>query len=256
MKNSSVVPKGADVIGYWRLLDPAPSPVARDEKGFQDGKYRTSADPDAVPGDFVTGQSSLIASDPSGMGRFFNGGYVLIPAKSNLFTEDFTIEAWVLPGFAAGSEHTLFQAGGHYRAPLEMSADFHGFHIYATAAGSWQVSLSPGGDLFPSPPLIPPGNTRTHLAVTVQSVSPGVSKKVTLFIDGKKTVENSVGFYSPPDGAPLLIGVTGEEQEPHNLETLPQPNVAKPIRSRIQEVVLHRKALSQLEIENHVFINA
>ena len=105
-------------------------------------------------------QTSLIVSDPGPIGRFFNGGYVLVPAKNGLFTDEFTIEAWILPGFAAGSEHTLFDAGGHYRAPFDSSADFHGFRIYATAARSWQVSLSPGGNVFTAPllpPLIPPG---------------------------------------------------------------------------------------------------
>ncbi len=258
--NPSVKPNPADVIGYWRLVDAASGTVAKDEKGFQDGAYRTSTDPDTIPGDFVTGQPSLIVSDPGAMGRFFNGGYVLVPAKSKLFTDEFTLEAWVLPGFAAGSEHTLFNAGGHYRAPFDSSAEFHGFRIYATADRSWQVSLSPGGNVFTAPllpPLIPPGGVPTHFAVTVQNVGPGsAAKRVTLYVDGKKTVENTVGFYSPAEGAPLLIGVGSQEQEPHDLEALPQPNVADPMRSRIQEVVLHKKALSQLEIENHVFINS
>src|SRR5512135_3577136 len=82
-----VKPNGADVTAYWRLVDDASATAAKDEKGFQDGNYRTSTDPDTVPGDFVTGQSSLILSDPGVMGRLFNGGYVLVPAKSNLFTD-------------------------------------------------------------------------------------------------------------------------------------------------------------------------
>ena len=155
----------------------------------------------------------------------------MVPAKTNLFTEEFTIEAWVLPGFAAGSEHTLFQAGGHYRAPFDIVGRF-----------SWVSDLRdcrerPGkspcrraGTLFPSPPLIPPANTRTHLAVTVAERKPGQSsKKVTSSLTAKRRWRTPWASTRPPDGAPLLIGVAGEEQEPHNLETLPQPNVAKPI---------------------------
>ena len=48
--NPSVKPNPADVIGYWRLVDAASGTVAKDEKGFQDGAYRTSTDPDTIPG--------------------------------------------------------------------------------------------------------------------------------------------------------------------------------------------------------------
>jgi hypothetical protein len=253
----NVKPDAADIIAYWRLVDTATSIDAFDEKGLRDGKYRTSTDPDTIPGDFIYNLPSLIYSDPTVPSRFFNGGYVVVPADDQFYTDEFTIEAWVLPGFAGGSEHTLFHAGGHYLRPFDQAAAYHGFRIYATDTRRWQVFLAPGGDIFPSPPIIPPGDTLTHLAVTVQNASPGGgSKTVTIFIDGKQTVQQTVGFsYSRPDGAPLLIGVQGEQSEPSDLATLAQPNVNQPMRSRIQEVVLHRKVLSQEEIENHVDIN-
>lgn len=250
-----VQPDAADITGYWRLVDGAASMDAIDEKGLRKGTYRTSTDSDTVPGDFIANLPSLIYSAPHVSSRFFNGGYVVIPADDHLYTDEFTIEAWVLPGFTGTSEHTLFHAGGHYRAPLDHAAAYHGFRIYATDARCWQVILAPGGAVFSSPPLIPPGDTLTHLAVTVQKTGAGAAKTVTIFIDGKQTVQQTVGFYSRPDGAPLLIGVMGDQGEPSDLVNLALPNVKQSIRSRIQEVVLHRKALSQAEIENHVDIN-
>ena len=251
-----VKPDADAITAYWRLVDNATSLDAIDEKGPRKGTYRTSTDPDTIPGDFIHNLPSLIFSDPTVPSRFFNGGYVVVPADANLYNDEFTIEAWVLPGFATGSEHTLFHAG-NYRGPSDQAAADHGFRVYATDTRHWQVFLAPGGVIFPSPPLIPPGDTLTHLAVTVQNASPGGgSKTVTIFIDGKQTVQQTVGFsYSRPDGAPLLIGVMGEQSEPSDLVTLAQPNVKQPMRSRIQEVVLYSKVLSQEEIENHVDIN-
>ena len=57
--------------------------------------------------------------------------------------------------------------------------------------------------------------------------------------------------YNRPDGAPLFIGV--ENEEPNPAQT--PPRLRRPINCEIQEVVLHRKALSPAEIENHVDIN-
>ena len=81
VKNPMVVPNGADVIAYWRLVDAPTATMAHDEKSFQDGKYvkvpplaaipPTTAPPTAArggsesaPGDFLTGQPGLITSDP------------------------------------------------------------------------------------------------------------------------------------------------------------------------------------------------
>ena len=57
--------------------------------------------------------------------------------------------------------------------------------------------------------------------------------------------------YAPPYEAPLFIGV-------ENTRPVPSPTLLTlrhPALFRIQEVVLHRKALSQEELFNHVDIN-
>jgi Concanavalin A-like lectin/glucanases superfamily len=248
----NVKPNGADVIAYWRLVDAPSDPAAKDERDFQhNGGYRES-------GKILMGQASLIANDPTVKGRLFDGGYVLVPMKSGLdpfYSENFTLEAWVLPGFAAGSEHVLFDAGGEYVHSIDTWTAFHGFRVYANAARCWQVRLLPGGDVFPSPPLIPPGGA-THLAVTVQTV-PGTPtmETVRIFIDGKSTAVNTVSLRSRPLGAPLLIGLGSDEKSTFDMEAPGRkPNASRPIQSRVQEVVLHKKALSQEEIENHFLL--
>ena len=119
------------------------SAVADDEKDFQNGDYKSGHTLPAVnptptvagsegraPAKFVTGQSSLIDSEPGVKGRFFDGGYVLVPYKPGLFSEQFTLEAWVrVDLLAANFEHTLFDAGGNYGSPVGTPDAPRGFRI-------------------------------------------------------------------------------------------------------------------------------
>jgi len=264
VKNNGVVPNKANVVAYWRLVDTASATVAHDEKGFQDGQYVTTVQglpPDqqngseAAPGNFVTGQDSLIVSDPFAKCRFFNGGYVRVPFKPGLYTDEFTIEAWVqVTQFTAGYEHTLFDAGGRYALSPNAPESERGFRLFANDDGRWQFRLGPGtGNLFASPPKVPlaaPPHPPTHVAVTVENDGGAGGKKVYLYVDGTVVAVTSVGSYARPDNAPLFIGIDNLNPDPTS------PLVRRrPVLCHVQEVVLHSKALSQDEIENHVDIN-
>lgn len=266
VKNPGVVPNGADVIAYWRLVDAATNLKAKDEKNFQDGDYQEGHALPAInptpaaagsegrnPAHFVLGQDSLIDSEPSSVKcRYFDGGYVLVPYKPGLYSDQFTIEAWVKTDvLALNFDHTLFDAGGVYAFPPGSGAVERGFRVYANRDRSWQVRLGPGtNDLFAQPPLVPLG-ARTHVALTVATDGPtGTAKKVTLYVDGKVAGSASISSYAPPDGAPLQIGVENTTNVPTG-----SPSLRNPVLCRVQEVVLHRKALSKEEIENHVDIN-
>ena len=269
VKNNSVVPNGADVIAYWRLIDAAASPAALDEKHFQNGTYQSGQTLPAIaptgttagskgqnPAHFVPGQDSLIDSDPSVDCRLFEGGHVLVGFKPGLYTDQFTIEAWIkATAFDADFEYVLFDAGGNYALPGGGGSANRGFRVFVNRQNGWQVQLAPGNTpLFPSAPIVPLG-LRTHVAVTVDDVvfvGGGVQKAVSLYVDGKMVAPSPVTVvaYNRPDGAPLFIGVENEEQNPAQ-----PPRLRRPVICRIQEVVLHRKALSPPEIENHVDIN-
>jgi hypothetical protein len=266
--NPTFVPKNENVIAYWRLV--GTGSTATDEKGVHHGEYRegqpvdniapttVDAGSDAAPGTFDANQQSLVISDNVAKCRTFFGGYVFVPfnpnATTKLYTDEFTIEAWVDTQWTPkpGYEHTLFSAGGHYVAPYDTTPAFHGFEVLATHVDGldrWQVRLHPHvGDVFPPRPPIVPRGVATHVAVTVEK--DGVAKKVRLFVNGGVAAIATVGFYSLPDGAPLYIGIWGAPQ-PVN-----PPVLRKPILSRIQEVVLHKKALSPEEIQNHVSLGS
>jgi len=269
VKNPSVVPNGADVIAYWRLVDAANAGVAVDEKKFQNGAYQSGQTLPAIapttttpgstgrnPANFVDGQDSLIDSDPGVKGRRFEGGHVLVDYKPGLYTDTFTIEAWIrADAFDPDFEYVLFDAGGNYALPGGGASANRGFRVFVNRQKGWQVQLAPGNTpLFGSGPIVPLG-ARTHVAVTVDDiviVSGGVEKAVSLYVDGKLVAPSPVTVlaYNRPDNAPLFIGVENENQNPAQT-----PRLRRPLIARIQEVVLHKKALSLAEIENHVDIN-
>ena len=219
-----------------RFLPSTPTPTAAGSEGRN-------------PGHFLLGEDSLIDSDPTVDCRYFNGGYVIVPYKPGLYSDQFTIEAWVSTGaLALDFDHTLFDAGGVYGFPTGSGAVERGFRLYANRNGRWQVRMGPGlNELFAAPPIVPLG-ARTHVALTVANDGPG--KKVTLYVDGKATNTATLTSYAPPDGAPLYIGVENTANAPTASE-----NLRNPVLCRIQEVVLHRVALSKELIENHVDIN-
>ena len=73
---------------------------------------------------------------------------------------------------------------------------------------------------------------------------------MTLYVDGKLIATANLPKYDPPYDAPLYIGLENTQNHPTD-----NPTLRTPVLCRVQEVVLHRKALSAEEIANHVDIN-
>ena len=256
-----IKPNKADVIGYWRLTDPAGSTVAKDEKGFQDGTYVSgtallNVNPtagiggsEAAPGD-IEGKPGLIVSDPAALGRSFKGGFVRVPFKPDLYTDEFTIEAWILPpALRPNYEHILFDCGGRYALPGSTARD-RGFRVFEDRAGHWQVRVAIGAtDVYVSPPLVPRPD-RSHFALVMQNSGAAGAKQLMIYVGGKLTVSETLPSYARPDNVPLFIGV-----ENTTTTVAGNPVFRHPFMSQIQEVVLHKKPLSADEIENHVDIN-
>lgn len=181
---TSILDKKEFVIAYWRLLEPAGSVQAIDEKGFRNGLYKegqplflfepppgsNAPASEAAPGTFQAA-TNLIASDTTAS-RLFNGAYVHVEFLNGLYTDEFTIEAWVKPQWGpnmAAYRHTLFDASGTYALPGTEPA-LRGFLIFADLDGDvdgdsrWQVALGPGGDVFTFRPKVALGKT-VHLEI-------------------------------------------------------------------------------------------
>ena len=275
-----VHPNVNDVVAYWRLVDPekignpaspdrpTDSP-AIDEKGFQNGVYARGTcareepsptqpgaeeSPSSLDNDFSFGHPSLIVSDPLVNCRGFNGGYAAVQSTEGLYSQEFTVEAWLWPQWGENRdfdwEHTLFF--GSFEPPSDPGAvPPHGFAAVADRTGHWQVRLNTVGDLFSSPPVATKvtNGEKTHLAVVFGAE--GLKTRVRLFVNGKEVLPASgLVDYSAPTRGSLFIGVA---VKPSGLA--PRTVLHRPLIGLIQEVVLHRKALSAEEIANHVDIN-
>lgn len=250
VQHYDVTPNRADVIGYWRLIDAKPGPAA-DEKGFQAGEYvevaqqiqEALSDTGPGPGLVDPSQLSLIESDPQVRCRTFVGGCMRVVNRPELFPVSFTIEAWVSPRWSAGGfEHTLFSAGN------PGSAAPQGFALYANEANKWVIRLASFGvlTLDQAPPLVSL-TAKAHIALTVEAQGSG--RLVRLFIDGNPAGKTLLVTYDAPAGWDLLIGAANRAANPGSLE------ISRPFIGQIQEVVLHKKALSAKELQNHVAIN-
>jgi hypothetical protein len=251
------------VLAYWRLVDASSSTAAKDEKNAHPGTYKSghalpprSPTPTVAgsegrnPAAFVHGKSSLIDQDVGKVTcRYFDGAHVVIENVAGLYTDQFTIEAWIQADvFDADYEYTLFDVGGNYAVPPQPQAQ-RGFRLFVDRAQCWQVRLGQGNiGLLSNPPLVPLG-ARTHIALTVANDgSASTQKKLTLYVNGKALP--AISAYARPDNAALFIGIENDQANPASV-----PRLTHPLLCRVQEVVLHSKALTQGEIQGHIDIN-
>jgi hypothetical protein len=257
--HDAIPPDAAAVVAYWRLVDPGPPPPsnfalpAKDQKAFRNGTYRDApAQPapvgvsEANNGDMTVQATGLIAAADGGC-RLYNGGYVLVEFVDGLYPDEFTIEAWVRRHWGpnvTGFEHVLFEAGGNYVHPPGTPRARRGFRLWADEENRWQFHLAPTqGTLFgTSLPAVP--NALVHVAVSVASEAGG--KRVRFYVGGAEAGNVTAAAYSPAVAAPLLMAAANAQNDPSLA-----PQTHRPFIGEIQEVVLHRKALSPQEVENH-----
>lgn len=254
-----------DVIAYWRLIDPEKSSTAVEEKGRWNGGYNATALPDEPPtasdggshvatGQILTGLPSLVTLEPTVPGRDFDGGWVVVSdnflktsPNARLYTDEFTIEAWVkpTPAVVADYEYTLVHAIGSFLQPTAVVPTSNGFTLFVNREARWQAVLAPHpGVVFSSPPYVP--LVKSHVALTVQK-TPAGQTQAQLFVNGAPSEAVTISDYAPPHGAFLLIGAANKNSDPSADPPVPR----QPFLGQIQEVVLYKKALDAKDIFRH-----
>lgn len=240
--NPAARPDPGTIVAYWGLTDPPDTPTADDRHGPHDGSYR---------GRIASRLKSLLSSVAED-GRYFDDGAVEVPAAPGLFGERFTLEAWVLASWGDGDnrEHTLFQAGGRYATAAGATRTWQGFRVWTKGrqlqVRVWPATASPFGSTL----ILLPQGVPAHVALVVApNPTQAARSDVRLLVDGRVMGTGTVDRHVPPPGVPLLIGA-GTSAEP----TAPL-KVATPFQGQIQEVVMHRTALSDELLANHAGIN-
>jgi hypothetical protein len=249
----------ADLLGYWRLGEPAGVTTATDQTGAHNGSFESATLAEdapsqsaatATPGLLELGAPGMIESEPAHTSLRVDGGYVEVPFDVALNPPQFSIEAWV------AAEWDAAEALSDGRKPFRTVCSSRevaggatrGFTVYAgpdstTPADStmyWQAWVGDGGPswrilLGPAVEL----NAITHLAVTYDGAT------LKLYVNGSEDeagtpdAQMAVGFV-PNASSPLYLGMGAPEA------ATPQ----FPFKGRIQEAALYSAALTPTVIDN------
>ena len=271
-KPFTIAPYGDQILAikgltaYWPLNELA-GPKAIDKKGGHDGAYLDKNLPppeDALfpipavslasmppsphpgagaPGTLMFGQPTIMHGDPWSATVKLDGGFVRVPWDAAFNPPEFTVEAWVQPGWVTG-DGTLRvvidsrqAAGGHV----------FGFALYATEGGLWEAVIGTGGaggveQVTATGPMVKTTET-AYLAVTFAGGA------LSLLVDGL-SAGSVPANYAPNTGVDLFIGMGApflpQRSQPQPPGTLTGPLF--PFKGTIQDVAVYNRVLNAEEI--------
>lgn len=225
-----VIKGEASLVAYWRLAEPAGTPVpgtgkAIDQKGAHNGNYNKAvitADPKrhsfSAPGTITLGITPGLLDLKTPLDQSVNpcievnGSFVEVPFDSNINASPFTFEAWIIPEFG-GDPQGNFYCLVESSSPVGGVQKKVGWGLYAGPADptktnqpyQWQVWMGDGMK-FQKVGIATDNvqfNKLTYLALTFD---PGVaSNNLKLFLYYPDTKQD----LSAASIAPLQATVTG-----------------------------------------------
>ncbi len=210
-------------VGYWRLGEPAGSPLAKDEMGLHDGLYSPAGNT------LMLGAAGALANDPDTATNFDGNGHVNV---GNFFdfanNVSFSIELWVKPSATNDSYRRLIskETTDGYNIQVAPNGNL-GFAIFAD--GGPNVDGGIGIDVYAT--LEP--KVYTHVVAFYDTVA------IQLYVNGALVKTKTGAVTTKPRTDPFVIG---------GASYLTQIGDA---RGGIDEVAVYDKALSPARIVAH-----
>lgn len=210
-----------DLVGFWRLNDPADSTIARDWSGWRNDAMLVGIDPATAWG----------APGPEGSALSVGAmGHLTVSRSASIdsIATQVTLAAWMyldgtIPEYATAISR---QIGAGFEQHYHLSVNFQNQAIlFITTAESGQVVL--GG------PRTVPQRTWVHLAGTYDG------REARLYVDGLQVMAlPASGTFGPETNPVILAG---------NANT-PARTVSELVPGSLNDVMLYRRALGADEI--------
>jgi hypothetical protein len=210
-----------DLVGFWRLNDPAGSATALDWSARGNDGTLTGLDPG----------SAWVADGPDGRALAPQGkGYVMVPPSTSIdsITTAVTMAAWIyidgsITDYATAISRQIGTGyGQHYH--LSIRSDLTPA-LFITTPASMQV--------FISGPTPISQQTWVHIAGTYDGTT------ARLYLNGAEVINAPVSGPFATETNPVILSGNGNGTGPSYTERIP---------GRLADVMLYRRALSAAEI--------
>jgi hypothetical protein len=207
-----------DLVGWWRLDEPAGSTVAQDWSGYRNDGTLVDLDPATVWG---AGRAA------GGLAVKAAGFVEVVPSASlDSITEQVTIAGW------AYLEGTIMDYGTVASRQIGTTIDQH-YHISINMMGTPTLFvITEVATVRLTTPTLAPRMTWVHIAGTYDGAT------ARLYVDGQQVMSQALTGRFFADTTPFVLGGNGNEGA--------VPTERFP--GRIDEIMLYRRALSADEI--------
>ena len=232
-------------VAYWRLgegggqtgVDQIGLDVAH-PAGLHAGTYYEGAalpletDSASAPGTLKLGAPGLITNDP-GTSVDFDGGYLEVPHEGTLNPAQFSLEAWVRPGWEQGDTSYRVVVASY----LSDSSTV-GFSLRKNTDDFVEIAVGVVGEDWET--LVGDSSFQKGKDETYHLVATYDGATLKLYEDGALSSQMPLSGYVPAGSTPVVIGV-GE----------PTLDKLYPFKGRIQEVAIYDHALDENAVQTH-----
>lgn len=222
VQNGPLIP---ELVGYWRLDEPASATQAQDSSGYNNhGTYAGPAPSAQLPPMANFGCNGASREFLQGSGQ--NDG-VNVPDSSSLsLTGSLTLAAWIRPTLDSSTQQGILE-----KWEWTGSVAIRGYMMRLNSSEhlSFAVCNDSGNTGITTSPRAIPLNTWTHVAATYDAAT----QRMTMYVNGNP--DPTTGTASPPTDGPTMLAVGNGMG-------------AQFFNGQIDEARVYNRALTQAEI--------